>query len=216
MNEIHSGHAPYVVAGRSGVPVGFNSLDEAIDGYLMQCYGRFLVAIEGKKHRPIIEEKMRTEGRYRIWERWPDCSPVACAIFEARQDVKVESFINGHLKEGSRTQTIVNKIREAWEHREGPRVGDYVIRGTKMTRFTYTWRDEGIQSGGGQGSYCIMDTGYASYSGGLDSILLNNRIFDTGRTQLGTFWTWYEGCVGAHRGIDIQLRCRIYEEREPS
>lgn len=212
MNQILTGHAPYVVVGRSGVPVGYNSFEEGIDAYLMQCYGRFLVAIEGKKHRPIIEEKLRGEGRYRLWERWPDCNPVAAAIFEARADVNVESFVNGHLKEGSRTQQITNEIREAWEHREGPRVGDYIIQGERMTRFTHDWDEGGIQTGGGQGSYCIRKGAYASYSGGLDPCLKREKFFDTGRTQLGTFWTWYEGCVGAHRGIDIQLPCRIYQE----
>jgi len=91
------------------------------------------------------------------------------------------------------------------------KVGDW-IRGYdgKMTRFTHAWND-GIQTGGGMGSFYLCSNGHASYSGGLDSSVPYDLIELTGEYKDGQFWIFHKEQSGAHRGVYYNHPCRVWQ-----
>lgn len=92
-----------------------------------------------------------------------------------------------------------------------PKVGEW-IEGYdgKRTRFTHAW-DDGIQTGGGMGSFYLNVGGSASYSGGLDSSVPYDLIEVTDERQDGQFWIFNHGHSGAHRGVYYNHPCRVWK-----
>jgi len=78
----------------------------------------------------------------------------------------------------------------------------------KMTRFTHAW-DDGIQTGGGQGSFYLCSNGKASYSGGLDSSVPYDLLEKTEERVKGQFWIFHKECSGAHRGVYYSHPCPV-------
>ena len=107
----------------------------------------------------------------------------------------------------------------AWQSRNGPRVGDYVIMpDDELRRFTYDWSrfDGGIQTtcNGLSGSFFISRNGYADYSGGLEGAIPHERLIDTGETRPGSFWFFHHEHAKAHNGVHVQIDCRVYRVKE--
>jgi len=93
-----------------------------------------------------------------------------------------------------------------------PRVGDYLrLAGGNLSRATHAW-DEGMQIGGGKyGSYYLMESGHASYSGGLDPSILWECWQPSNDVEPGQFWFFSEGRAGAGRGVEIMIPCRVFD-----
>jgi len=80
----------------------------------------------------------------------------------------------------------------------------------KMTRFTHCWND-GVQTGGGQGSYYLCANGKGSYSGGLDSAVPYDLLERTEERVKGQFWIFHKECSGAHRGVYYNHPCPVWK-----
>lgn len=117
-----------------------------------------------------------------------------------------------------RNKELATAAEMAFNRRTGPRVGDFVhmLDGT-LRRFTYDWHD-GLQttSGGqpGDASFFMNSTGYAEFSGSLDSIIPLHRIMPTPERRMGWFWMFDEGYSGGGRGRMYQVECRVYRQLE--
>lgn len=101
---------------------------------------------------------------------------------------------------------------EAFEVNGGPRVGEWIIGfdGT-MTRFTHAWED-GIQTGGGQGSFYLCSSSL-SYSGGLDSSVPYDLVELTEERKMGQCWIFHHGCSGAHRSVYYNHPFRVWKTK---
>ncbi len=107
---------------------------------------------------------------------------------------------------------ILAKREAAWNSKPGPRVGDFVIMPDgALRRFTYNWGD-GLQTTWGEeaGSF-YLDNGFASYSGGLEPSIPNERIEDTGETRPGLFWFFHHDEARAHNGVSFTIACRVFK-----
>lgn len=119
----------------------------------------------------------------------------------------------------ARDEEIRQQRITAWQQRQGPRVGDFVLMNDGTTRrFTHDWGED-IQTTSSyyptHGSFYFGD-GYCSYSGGLDPAILKTSIEDTGETRDGTVWFFHHGCSGAHRGVHCTIPCRVYRQLPPT
>lgn len=108
--------------------------------------------------------------------------------------------------------------QQAWDKREGPRVGDFIemVDGT-LRRFTYNW-DDGLQTTWGDcrqrpGSFYLSPGGHGSYSGALDSTVPLGQIESTESTQEGQFWFFHHDYAVAHGGVYVTLLCRVYRQK---
>jgi len=113
---------------------------------------------------------------------------------------------------------IVAARMEAFNKRQGPRVGDFLRlpatdpRQGDMTRFTQRWPDK-IQTGGMGGSF-YLGSNYLDYSGSLDSGIIPADIIPTDETRDGSLWIFDLGQSGAHRGVDFMRPMRVFKTRE--
>lgn len=107
--------------------------------------------------------------------------------------------------------SIFSERLQEFENYETPIEGQW-IKGYdgKMTRFTHCWND-GVQTGGGQGSYYLCSNGKASYSGGLDSSVPYDLLERTEERVKGTFWIFHKECSGAHRGVYYTHPCPVWK-----
>ena len=109
----------------------------------------------------------------------------------------------------TRDQAILDARLEAWDRREGPRVGDFAIFADEtIHRFSYDWHEDGIQTSKG-GSYYLGD-GYMSMSGALDPCIKRERIHATDMIRYGTCWFFHHDYHTAGGGIDVLVPCRVY------
>ena len=99
-----------------------------------------------------------------------------------------------------------------FDGREGPRVGDYLIRlDGSITRLTYDWGDA-IQTGGDHyGQYYLGDD-YLSYSGGLDESVAKENMEFTGEMKPGMVWFFDRDIRAAHNAVEFEVPMRIYKE----
>ena len=97
--------------------------------------------------------------------------------------------------------------------KEGPRVGDWLIKddGT-FTRFTHDWCDS-IQVGGEGGSFHLSEYG-CSYSGSLDPSVKKDQMELTEVEKLGRVWIWDLGLAGASRGVYYEIPFRVYRMKK--
>jgi hypothetical protein len=99
----------------------------------------------------------------------------------------------------------------------GPRVGDFLRVAGGMLRFTHDW-DDSLQTTVGKDHPCCGDAsfylgndGYVSFSGSLDPSIDKTELFDTGEKQKGGFWFFHHDFQGAHRGVQCEMNCRVFE-----
>lgn len=93
---------------------------------------------------------------------------------------------------------------------QGPRVGDFVrMPDGSLHRFSHQWPD-GFQTST-SGSFHLSESGYMSFSGGLDPTIPNDRIRETNETKNGFFWFFHHGYMQAHNGVETMAPFRVYE-----
>lgn len=108
---------------------------------------------------------------------------------------------------------------ESWEARPGPRVGDFCIwPGGWVERFSYHWDTDSekgsLQTARG-GSFHISRDGYASFSGGLEPPVMIKRLRELPEKRPGAFWFFSHEIMGAGRGIDVFMPCRVFKVLAP-
>lgn len=122
---------------------------------------------------------------------------------KAKEDQRLASMAERDIQMFEERIAAFNKV-------SGPRVGDYLqLWDGSYTRFTHAW-DDGIQTGGGGGSYYIGN-GYLSYSGGLDPSVRYSLIQPTEETKTGTVWAFHNDHRKAHNGVYYQLEFRVFK-----
>lgn len=99
---------------------------------------------------------------------------------------------------------------------DGPQVGDYLkIKYGIYTRFTHVWDEsDQIQTGGCSDSFYLGNSGYCSYSGGLDSGVKISDLIETKETKEGLIWFFSENYATAHNGVNYTIPCKVYELKE--
>lgn len=222
-------HKPeFVFVGETGVPRGYGDARKAIEA--LDRYARvhrFYMQDRGEKERltAIDTYIVEQEGELHHFEYIPDSGPRLGAVVHNKYGHPLEYFANYHFESQKSSREYVRKAIMAWELREGPRVGDAIIQpkssstlredlrdqDERMTRFTQNVGD-GMQTGGGSGSYHMSPEGFVSYSGGLDRPIPFTRIEDTGHRRWGQFWFFLDGWAGAHRGVYFVAPIRVYKE----
>lgn len=65
------------------------------------------------------------------------------------------------------------------------------------------------------GSFYLGLSG-ADYSGSLDPSIKKERFALSVQKRLGPFWFFDEGIPGAGRGVNIEVVCNVYREKNPS
>lgn len=213
-------HFPFVVVSHSGLPTGYTTLDDALMQFMRNTFGAFLVKTAMEERGQAIRDAVIQNGGYRHWEHegggFGETRQTG-AIFHLHPHEFVEDFRNKHFPpsgdlRGGRSTDYIVEAEAAWAKREGPRVGDYIIHpDLTRTRFTHDWGD-GIQAGGGAGSYCIGREGYLSYSGGLTKAIPKDKIEYAGYEAPAEVWFFRDGFPGAHRGIPATIIARVYKE----
>jgi hypothetical protein len=116
-------------------------------------------------------------------------------------------------KEAINLAILENRVK-ALNAIEGARVGDYLkLPYGIYTRFTHIWDDQ-AQTGGGSNSFYLGNSGFCSYSGGLDSGIKLTDIKLTNETKKGLIWFFSENHSAAHNGVDFEVEFRVFEPTE--
>lgn len=142
------------------------------------------------------------------------------AEFEER-DGKYAYFIqwdkiqDRHLTTALQNMELINQRIANRQQRAEILEGD-IIRylDGKEERVTHVWQGDSAQAGGGSGSYYMGVSGYASYSGGLNSGLPLNRLKLIEETKETMFWMFSRDSSGGGRGIYFYCPVKIWVEIE--
>ena len=106
---------------------------------------------------------------------------------------------------------IIKGLTEARNKRTEILVGDYFqMPDGSISRVTYC-HDNGVQDGGGSGSFFLHKSGGSSYSGGLDGIKPYDKIKPTDRTQRALFWIFSKNWSGANRGLYFYIDVKVWK-----
>ncbi|AWY09443.1 hypothetical protein vB_RpoS-V16_07 [Ruegeria phage vB_RpoS-V16] len=203
----------FVTVDTAGTPCAHETAAGAIETHARDIGGNWTL-FGGR--RDEVTPDLETRGAHLFfWHRDGESSPLAAAVFDNRAaGLPLAAYLNQHLRGHRLSLAYLDAARAAWEGRDGPRVGDYVREtGGGFSRFTND-TGTGLQAGGGRGSFHISRGGFASYSGGLSASIPRDRLHGTGETMNGEFWFFLDGFAGAHRGISVQMPCRIYQESD--
>lgn len=79
-------------------------------------------------------------------------------------------------------------------------------------RVTHVWDDGQIQAGGGSSSYYMGKSGYASYSGGLNSGLPLAELKLTENTKECLFWFFSGDMSGGGRGVNFYCPVKVWKQ----
>ncbi len=113
-----------------------------------------------------------------------------------------------------RDAAILEQRTIAYDKRQGPRVGDFVIFADGVTRrVSYIWDwdsddDTSVQTSDG-GSYYLGD-GYVSMSGGLYIGVPGKSLTLTDEVRDGRAWFFHHDYHTAHNGVDVSLPFRVF------
>jgi hypothetical protein len=109
---------------------------------------------------------------------------------------------------------IITELTEIRNKRTDILVGDYLeMPDESMSRVTYC-HENGVQDGGGAGSFFLYSSGNGSYSGGLDGIKPFNKIKPTNRTKKALFWIFSKNWAGANRGFYFYIDVKVWKIEE--
>lgn len=105
------------------------------------------------------------------------------------------------------------KVRiKAREKLEGFLVGDFLLFDDgSYGRISHVWCDGNQWSRGG--SFYLGGGGGASFSGGLNPSIDNDRFELMEETKTGNFWFFHHNLSGAHRGVQCEAPCKVYRVR---
>lgn len=118
---------------------------------------------------------------------------------------------NPDIVPDERDAEIARELLEAFDKDKEPRVGDFVIMpGGAIERFSQKWPN-GLQTTDGRfgASFHLMH-GYASFSGGLNPTVPNEKLIELVDRRMGDFWFFHHDQSGAHRGVGVKIPCRVY------
>lgn len=102
----------------------------------------------------------------------------------------------------------------AFNRRTGARVGDFLklkvpdARCQEYVRFSHDWEDS-LQTSE-CGSFYLSESGFISFSGGLDRGIKREDLIETEEKKLGNIWFFDQGISGAARGVDFPIECRVF------
>jgi len=110
----------------------------------------------------------------------------------------------------NKDKEILEKCFTNRQNLKGPQVGDYILKGDKLHRFSHNWGESGLQTSPG-GSFYLENSGYGDFSGGLDPTVPLDKIKETSTQKLGIFWFFHHGFPGQGCGVNVEIPCRVYE-----
>lgn len=117
-------------------------------------------------------------------------------------------------------RALIESIRQTWDAKPGPRVGDFVLclDGSER-RFTARW-EEGLQTTGTgelarDQSFYLSGDG-ADFSGCMAPTIPFLRLEPVDETREGRFWMFHHGEVRAHNGVSFAIPCRVFRELAPA
>lgn len=100
-----------------------------------------------------------------------------------------------------------------YHNSEKPIVGDCIfLPDGQVVYFCSVYEDRGQTCNGG--SFSLYDTGYISYSGGLDSGISYSDIFLTDEYYVLPIWFCHNGILCANCAIYANIRCRVWKTKE--
>jgi hypothetical protein len=106
---------------------------------------------------------------------------------------------------------IIAQLTDARNKRIDILVGDFLrMPDGSESRVTYC-HDDGVQDGGGSGSFFLHKSGQGSYSGGLDSCKPFEKIKPTTETKKALFWIFSKNWAGANRGFYFYLDVKVWQ-----
>jgi hypothetical protein len=106
---------------------------------------------------------------------------------------------------------IITELKEARNKRTDILVGDFLqMPDGYESRVTYC-HDDGVQDGGGGGSFFLYKSGQGSYSGGLNGCKPFDKIKPTNETKKALFWIFSENYSGANRGFYFYLDVKVWK-----
>lgn len=107
--------------------------------------------------------------------------------------------------------SIINQLTEYRNKRVDILVGDYLrMPDGSESRVTYC-HDDGVQDGGGSGSFFLNKSGQGSYSGGLNGIKPFNKIKPTNETKKALFWIFSRDLWGGNRGFYFYINVKVWK-----
>ncbi len=119
------------------------------------------------------------------------------------------------IKPSDKDHEILKQNVERYNSRKGPRVGDFITFSDGVVhRFSHDWGD-GIQTSE-SGSFHFCNSGYMSFSGGLNPCVPNEWIYNSGQTRLGTAWFFHNGYMRANSAVYVEVVCRVFATNLPS
>jgi hypothetical protein len=113
----------------------------------------------------------------------------------------------------AKNYAIVEKRLQRRASLASPVVGDFVqMLDGSLERFSHDWNDS-IQTTDGKfgSSFYLLDNGDASFSGGLNSAIMKNRIVDTLEAEHASFWIFKDDISGAHRGLYFFMPVKVWK-----
>lgn len=111
------------------------------------------------------------------------------------------------------TKLTIELIQRNWEafHGKPPQEGELVVVGEEHHRIAQVWdrADDGsTELQPAKSGSVYLHEGCGSFSGSLDSIA-TMRLTHVG-WKLATFWIFYGGFSGAHRGVYFTIPTRVF------
>ena len=112
-------------------------------------------------------------------------------------------------------QAILDQILPVRDLIQGPRLGDYVrFPAGQLERFSYSFGAKLQTSPDWAGSYFLLSSGGASFSGSLNPLISLDSITLTAEVMDGQFWFFHHGQAGCGRGVYFLIPCRLYVTAE--
>jgi hypothetical protein len=112
----------------------------------------------------------------------------------------------------------IEKIKQEYDSRQEPRLGDYVMVEGSLERICVIHRATHEIQTSDVGSFYLGRDGSSTFSGAcinfkrsrnFDRINLDKlRLVDS---EIGEFWTFKDGEVGCGRGEGFSALCRVFE-----
>lgn len=125
--------------------------------------------------------------------------------------IKWDNISDRYIKLCEENMTIIDGLMSVRNDRTDILVGDYLeMPDGSESRVTYC-HDDGVQDGGGAGSFFLCKSGNASYSGSLNGLKPFDKIKPTDRTKPALFWIFSRNWAGANRGFYFYINVRVWK-----
>ena len=117
-----------------------------------------------------------------------------------------------HIEKAQKDLELIKKRIAARKDRTEILEGDVIEYLDGHTeRVTHVWEDH-AQAGGGSGSYYMGESGYGSYSGGLNSGLPLANLELTDKTKECLFWFFCGNMSGGGRGVNFYCPVKVWKQ----